>query len=155
MAFDHSKKLSELSDAVRESTLKRLRRVPEGFENWRITSGAMSFADIAQHTIDADYWLFKKLEIRDIGPIKGKAGSIEISDRSQFLKLLEELVQSGKQRTSLISGLSENDLDENIFDSRFGGEVSVWWVIVRGNLDHEIHHRGQIAAYLRAIESQL
>ena len=31
-----------------------------------------------------------------------------------------------------------------------GQEVSVWWIIVRGNLDHEIHHRGQLS-YLRAI----
>ena len=32
-----------------------------------------------------------------------------------------------------------------------GKEVSVWWIIVRGNLDHEIHHRGQLSSYLRAI----
>jgi uncharacterized damage-inducible protein DinB len=35
-------------------------------------------------------------------------------------------------------------------DSRFG-EVTVWWVIVRGNLDHEIHHRGFIGAYLKML----
>ena len=34
-----------------------------------------------------------------------------------------------------------------------GQEVSVWWIIVRGNLDldHEIHHRGQLSSYPRAI----
>ena len=34
-----------------------------------------------------------------------------------------------------------------------GKEVSVWWIIVRGNLDldHEIHHRGQLSSYPRAI----
>ena len=28
----------------------------------------------------------------------------------------------------------------------------MWWIIVRGNLDHETHHRGQIAAYLRMLD---
>jgi uncharacterized damage-inducible protein DinB len=36
-------------------------------------------------------------------------------------------------------------------DDRFGGEVTLWWTIVRGNLEHEAHHRGQIAVYLRIV----
>lgn len=39
-----------------------------------------------------------------------------------------------------------------MFDQRFGGEVSVWWIVMRGNLEHESHHRGQVAAYVRALE---
>ena len=39
-------------------------------------------------------------------------------------------------------------------DDRFGGDVSLWWVVVRGNLDHEAHHRGQLATLLRIIEDQ-
>jgi len=42
------------------------------------------------------------------------------------------------------------DWDREVFDERFG-ETTLWWIVVRGNLDHEIHHRGQIAAYLRDV----
>ena len=38
--------------------------------------------------------------------------------------------------------------NHEIPDERFGGNVSVWWILLRGNLDHEIHTRGQIALYL-------
>jgi len=47
-------RLCELSHAIRESSLKRLRLVPRGAENWRLAPATMSFADIAQHLIDAD-----------------------------------------------------------------------------------------------------
>jgi uncharacterized damage-inducible protein DinB len=40
-----------------------------------------------------------------------------------------------------------------VFDDRFGCQVSVWWVIVRGNLEHEAQHRGQVASYLRILGS--
>jgi uncharacterized damage-inducible protein DinB len=30
-------------------------------------------------------------------------------------------------------------------------EVTIWWIIVRGNLDHETHHRGQLSVYLKPL----
>ena len=148
------KQLAEFSHAVRESTLKRLRAVPEGFENWRITQDAMSFADIAQHLIDADDWLFKKLEVKDLEPLTGRSGIARIDNRDDYLSLLESLENRGRQRSELIESLTETQLAEHIYDRRFGGEVAVWWIIVRGNLDHEIHHRGQIAVYLRVLTEE-
>ncbi len=132
--------------------MKRLRRVPPGQENWRIAPGAMSVADLAQHLVDTDEWLFKKIEVKTLDPIVGYTGAVEITDRADYLALLDALIRTGAQRCALLESLTEDQLDEKIFDARFGGEVSLWWIIVRGNLDHEIHHRGQLAAYLRAMD---
>ena len=145
------RRLAAFARAVRESTLVRLRRVPPGQENWRITPEAMSFADQASHLIDTDEWLFKKLTVKTLDPILGEAGSVEIKDREAYRALLDALVRIGEQRCALLESLTAAQLDEMIFDARFGEEVSVWWIITRGNLDHEIHHRGQIVAYLRAL----
>jgi len=149
---DESLHLALWSTAVRESTLKRLRLVPPQKEEWRPVPGAMSFADIAQHILDSDLWLFQKLEIRTLRPIQGSAGATHISARQDYLDILDRLEQAGSRRTELIQGLSLEQMDERIVDQRFGGEVSVWWVIVRGNLDHETHHRGQLATYLRVAQ---
>jgi len=111
----------------------------------------MSFADVAQHLIEADEWLFKMLELKNLKPMVGKPGLVEVTDRSQYLKLLDSLMKTGARRAEMLENATESQLDEMILDERFDGEVTAWWVIVRGNLDHEIHHRGQIAAYLRAI----
>ena len=144
-------RLARFSEAVRESSLKRLRLVPEGSENWCPTSEGMSFADIAQHLIDADNWLFKMLDLKNLKPIVGKPGLVEVTYRSQYLKLLDELRQTGVHRSQLLESITPDQLSEMIFDHRYGKEVGVWWIIVRGNLDHEIHHRGQIATYLRIL----
>jgi uncharacterized damage-inducible protein DinB len=144
MLAKEGKRLARFSVAVRGSSLKRLRLVPKGFENWRIVPGAMSFGDLAQHLVDADRWLFKKLEVRTLDPMAGEAGVVNIAERSEYLDLLEELEQLGQARASLLESMSESQFEEEITDIRFGGQTTVWWVIVRGNLDHEIHHRGEI-----------
>ncbi len=146
---DESSNLALWSTAVRESTLKRLRAVPPQKEEWRPILGAMSFADIAQHILDSDVWLFKKLEDPTLQPIQGSAGTTHIATREEYLEILSRLEQTGSQRAELVRSLTSAQMDERIPDERFGGEASVWWVIVRGNLDHETHHRGQLAAYLR------
>jgi len=154
MPNTEGRRLSEFSKAVRESTLKRLRAVPEGYANWRIGSEGMSFADIALHLANADHWLFEKHRVKDLDPIHGSSGCINITTRAEYEMLLVQLKECGRNRALFLEILSEDQYVENIHDSRFGGEVSVWWIIVRGNLDHEIHHRGQIAAMLRMLNSE-
>ena len=147
-----SSQLAEFSNAVRTSTIERLQLIPVGKENWRFSPGAMSPADIAYHLIETDEWLFKKIELKNLKSILGNSGTVEIQIRNDYLKLIEELINSGKKRSGLILSLDDKGLQEKIYDDRFAKEVSVWWIIVRGNLDHEIHHRGQLSAYLRAIK---
>lgn len=149
MSAEETQNLAAFARAVRESSLKRLRLVPAGRENWRPAPEAMSFADLAHHLIDADEWLFRKLAERALEPMVGRAGEAGEATRDRYMEMLARLEQTGRQRADLIAGLSAEQLAEPIFDRRFGGEVTVWWVIVRGNLDHEVHHRGQIATYLR------
>jgi uncharacterized damage-inducible protein DinB len=151
MSSAESLRLAQLSTAIRESTLKRLLQVPAGFENWRPTKAALSFADIAQHLIDADNWLFLKLQTPELPSLQGQVGRVSVHNRAIFDDLAEKLRDIGERRKLHIEGLTEADLSRQIFDDRFGREVEVWWIIVRGNLDHETHHRGQIATYLRMV----
>ncbi len=144
-------RLADLSRAVRDSSLKRLRAVPEGREDWRPVPAAMSFADVAQHLIDCDKWLSAKLKNPDLTSITGHIGTASISGRGQYESILKDLEHTGNQRATMLMRITDEDLARTISDDRFGREVSIWWLIVRGNLDHEIHHRGQIATYLRVL----
>ncbi len=144
-----AKRLAEFSAAVRDSTLKRLKRVPTGAENWAPRPNAMSFADLARHLVDADEWLFRMLQTKDLEPMEGKAGAESITHRDEYLRLIDELERTGRARRDLLDHMTSGQLDQKIHDARFGGPVSAWWVVVRGNLDHEIHHRGEINAYLK------
>jgi len=145
-------RLVDFSLAVRESTLKRLRSIPPGFENWRISENSMSISEIVHHLIEADLWLFQKVRIKNLEPIIGEKGKINVSSRMDYLQLIDKLIGTGRKRIEWIQNMDENDLQEMIYDRRFSKEVTVWWLLFRGNLDHEIHHRGQLAAYLRVIQ---
>jgi uncharacterized damage-inducible protein DinB len=146
-------RLAEFSRAVRESTLKRLLQVPLGKENWSPLPAVMTFADIAHHIGEADRWLLQKLDNPTMPKMVGKVGEAAYVTPEEFQKLVKNLMQSGEQRAELISTLTDSFLDSPITDDRFGN-VTVWWVIVRGNLDHEAHHRGQLAVYLRIIQKE-
>jgi uncharacterized damage-inducible protein DinB len=146
MVIHEAERLGQLSDAVRESLLKRLRKVPRGMEGWRPDPGAMGFADLAQHLLDCDAHLARSLREGPQPPEHGGVGITRPKDREEYDALLDALELSGAERRELIESI--DDFERTVFDERFG-ETTVWWVVARGNLDHEIHHRGQIAAYLR------
>jgi uncharacterized damage-inducible protein DinB len=145
-----SDRLADWSVSVRGSSLKRLLLVRSGFENWRLTPDSMSFADLAFHLIEADQWLFRKLAEPTLAPIVGRAGTTHVSAPEQYTALCANLEVLGRRRASVLRSLSGAQLEASVPDQRFGGPVTVWWAIVRGNLDHEIHHRGQLVAWLRA-----
>ena len=148
------KLLTEFSRAVRESTLKRLRLVPEGYENWKISSGSLSFAEIAKHIIDLDYWLFEKIKNPELKSIETETAIIKDCGREKFIMLINELEELLEKKIEFINTFDEEKLKIKIFDDRFNSEVSIEWIILRGNLDHEAHHRGQIAAYLRVLKDK-
>lgn len=143
-------RLAEFSAAIRDSTRKRLHRVPLGFENWRIAATVSSFTDLARHLIGADDWLFDRLTGKTPQDVTGYPKQVDVADRAEFDGLLERLEEIGRARAARLGEMQDSLLAQHVCDPLFG-EVTIWWVIVRGNLDHEIHHRGQIAAYLQVL----
>jgi uncharacterized damage-inducible protein DinB len=148
-------RLAELSTAVRESSLKRLRRVPPNRAHWRPLEDTMSFADVAYHLLQADQWLSKKLEDPRLTGMTGHSGDASNLSEEDFEALLGALEESGKQRAAMLQALSDAALESRMYDDRFDRRVTVWWVVMRGTIDHEIHHRGQISVYLRLLQTEL
>ena len=150
----NNKLLIDFCKTVRDSTLKRLNVVPEGYENWRISKNSLNFAEIAAHLIESDDWTIKKINEPAIKSILPEEGSIENCIREQFNTLILELEKCLDRKIKFIDSLDKEKMDSKIYDDRFNGEVSIEWIILRGNIDHEIHHRGQIAVYLRVLKDE-
>jgi uncharacterized damage-inducible protein DinB len=147
-------KIIEFAREIRQSTIKRLELIPIGFENWTISENALTISEIADHLIEADHWLISKLSDTSLKSFKGAKGKIHVSNRKEYIQLIEELRNCLIEKNNFLNELSQEKLDERIPDDRFGGLVTRWWVIVRGNLDHEIHHRGQLSAYVRVLQDK-
>ena len=144
--------LTEFCKRVRGSTIKRLELVPEGYENWKISSGSLSFAEIAKHIIDLDNWLFEKIKNPDIKSIETETAIIKHCNKKEYKELINSLEEILEKKIELINILGENKLKETMYDDAYDSEVSIAWLILRRNIDHEIHHRGQIASYLRVLK---
>lgn len=142
-------RLAAFSQAIRDSTLRRLRELPPESANWRPAPEALSFADLAHHLVQADRWLLDKLEDPTLPAMTARAGQAGTVTPEGFLRLLEELEAVGSARRRRLAALSPEQLAATLPDERFGGDVTVWWVVVRGNLEHEVHHKGQLALALR------
>ena len=85
-------RLATFSDSVRDSTLKRLRRVPVERENDTVLDGMMSAADIAAHLIDSDERMLALPTTKFRGKGLGEAGQQLVRDREEYIGLIETLV---------------------------------------------------------------
>ena len=146
--------LTEFCRIVRGSTIKRLELVPEGYENWKVSPGALSFAETAKHIIDLDYWLLKKIKNPNTKSIETETAIIKNCNKEEYRKLIKDLKEILGKKTELIKTLDADKLKEKMYDDAYNSEVSLVWLILRRNIDHEIHHRGQIATYLRVLKDK-
>ena len=146
--------LTEFCKSVRHSTIKRLELVPEGYENWRVSSGALSFSETAKHLIDLDNWLFQKIKDPDTKSIETETAIIKHCSRKEYIELITNLKEVLEKKIDLINTMDEDKLKVKINDDAYNSEVSLAWLILRRNIDHEIHHRGQIAVYLRVLKDK-
>ncbi len=94
--------LIEFCKAVRDSTIKRLKIVPKGYENWRISKNSLSFAEIAQHLIDSDDWTINKIKIPTLKSILAEKGSIEDCSREVFYSFISALEESLERKIKFI-----------------------------------------------------
>ncbi|MGD8779722.1 MAG: DinB family protein [Ignavibacteria bacterium] len=147
--------LREFTVAVRQSTLKRLLKVPKGYECWKISPGSLSFAEVAQHLIDIDEWLIRKIETPDLKSIKTQTAIMDECSREKFINLINGLKETLEKKLKIIDNFMEEDLKKKLYDDSYDTEMSMAMLILRRNLDHETHHRGQLAVYLRVLETRL
>jgi uncharacterized damage-inducible protein DinB len=145
-------RIIELSSAIRQSTIKRLELIPLGYENWAVSKNALTVSEIVLHLIEADQWLIEKYSNPLLKSFKAIKDVDHTSSREEYIQLIRDLGDQLDRKIELLKTFTNEKMEEKVFDDRFGGLVTWWWTIVRGNLDHEIHHRGQLSSYIRVLQ---
>ena len=146
-------RLAEFSSEIRKLTLKRLQEVPEGFINWRLNNTAISFANMVQHLLQVDELFFSlaEAEEKEFQWTLGTEEPYTPIEKSTYNELLKKLKAFETKRYNIISSFDNLKMNEEITDSN-GEKTTLWWFIMTKVLEHEIYHRGQIAAYLKVIK---
>ena len=142
-----SRLIAEFSEQIRSSTINRFRSVHPEDRGWRMRPDLLSFADVLQHLVDADRWLFGWLDGRDCAP--GVVIAPGDANPAKWDALLDQFSGQGGERSRRIAGLSAGDFSERQFDLGPRGIMSLSQLILRCNIDHEIHHRGAVQLSLR------
>jgi uncharacterized damage-inducible protein DinB len=139
-------KLAQFSELVRESSLKRFRKVVPGDRAWRPAADQLSFVDLLKHLIDADKWNVAILiNEKTIPRAVIHPGDAKPEDWDRYLLEFED---SGKKKAEFLRKMSDDEFSQEVEDWEKMGKVTKWLILVRGGLDHEIHHRGSLQTML-------
>ena len=134
------------------ATKKILERVPEEKFNWKPHEKSMTLGRLATHVAELPGFLTSILTMDEFDFAKGHY-------KPSFANTKEELMQVFQQKVDEVVQTLENTSDEKMhetFTLLSGGHVLAAVprnVAVRAMaLNHIIHHRGQIAVYLRLLD---
>ena len=123
--------------------------------NWRLNTTAMSFAHMVQHIIDVDE-LFFGLVTSKQKDFQWTLGSEEPHfdvKKSVYELKIKQLKTYQQKRYTLICAFDESKMNIELTDKN-QHKTTFWWFIMRQILEHEIYHRGQIAAYLKVLKGE-
>jgi uncharacterized damage-inducible protein DinB len=134
------------------STKRILERVPEGKFDWKPHEKSMTLGRLATHVAELPGFLNSILTMDDFDFAKGHY-------KPSLAKTPEELINVFQQKFDEVVQTLQNTSDEQMqanFTLRSGDHVIAKlprMVAVRSMaLNHIIHHRGQIAVYLRLLD---
>jgi uncharacterized damage-inducible protein DinB len=129
-------------------TRKILERVPEDRFDWKPHQKSFSMRDLAQHVATIAVWGRMTLTQPDID-LAGFQGPAPVSTRADLLKLFD--ANASATRAALVA-TSDAELAAPWSLKRDGHTIftmpraAVWRSFV---ISHIVHHRGQLALYLR------
>ena len=143
--------ISELKHEA-TSTKRILEKVPEGKFDWQPHQKSMSLGRLSSHVAELPGFLNSILTMDEIDFAKGHY-------KSSHAKTPEELISVFQQKLDEVVQTLQNTSDEKMlanFTLRNGDHVIATlprMIAVRSMaLNHIIHHRGQLAVYLRLLD---
>lgn len=130
-------------EGVRKRTLKYLNALPEELMDWRPGEGKFSIGDIIRHLGSAEIMFYHA--------IKNNEWKYNGHDSSKGKTKQEAIGYLQTCHLSVIEGLHQLNVDQfkAKVKNHLGYEVSAWRIMMAMG-EHEIHHRGQLSAYMQA-----
>ena len=139
-------RLARFARAVRESSLKRFRQVRPEDMSWRPAPGRLSFVDHLKHLADCDRWILAVLKGDPEPHADIRPGDGDPTSWDAYMAGMEVTLD---EKCRLLEGATDGDLDHLVDKPAHLGRPEAGSVILRENLDHEIHHRGMVQLLLK------
>ena len=139
-------------DQEMASTRKLLERVPAEKGQWKPHEKSFALGHLAQLVAWIPEWIAKSLREPHIDLAKSRGYSFEPTD--VLLRFFDDNVAQAREALAAVTGMALEESwslkhGDNVLFTAPRGEV------VRGHLNHLIHHRGQLTVYLRLVDVPL
>jgi uncharacterized damage-inducible protein DinB len=136
-------------DQEMATTRRVLERVPTDKGKWKPHEKSFSLGHLAQLVSWMPGWLASQIRDTELD-LKGRPGySYETTDR-----LLADFDNNVRDARAAIASAKDKDFDVP-WSLKVGGRVAFTQArreVVRGTINHLIHHRGQLTVYLRLVD---
>jgi uncharacterized damage-inducible protein DinB len=141
--LEHVDQFINYFDSIRRRTLNYVRTIPSAQIDWRPKTGELTCGDIVRHLAAA--------ELMFVGAaVEGKwryAGHERVDERSSLVDALNTLETGHIAAMKILATLSDAGLSEPR-PSLTGDQSVKAWRLLMAMIEHEIHHRSQLAVYL-------
>src|SRR5271165_2597856 len=134
--------LLEYFGKVHQRTMRVARTIPVDKVEWRAREGAFSPGDLVRHIAVTNRYTFAE-------NIQGKP-SRYATHGTELAAVLEFAEQLHLETAAIFSGLSEDQWNSKVQTA--DGAPITRWKLLRLMLEHEVHHRGELYAYLGLLE---
>jgi uncharacterized damage-inducible protein DinB len=134
--------LLEYCGKVHARTMRVARTIPADKVEWRPRTGAFSPGDLVRHIAVTNRYTFAE-------NIQGEPSRYTShgSDLAHGLDAVLEFAQRlHLESTAIFSGISEEQWNDKVQTA--DGAPITRWKLLRLMLEHEVHHRGELYAYL-------
>lgn len=141
--IEHVDQFIKYFDSIRRRTLTYVRSIPADRIDWRPKTGELTCGDIVRHLAAA--------ELMFVGAaVEGKwryAGHERDNEHGSLVDALNTLETSHTEAIKILATLRDAGLSEPR-PSLTGDPAVKAWRLLMAMVEHEIHHRSQLAVYL-------
>jgi uncharacterized damage-inducible protein DinB len=145
MDYANGREFLKYFENVRTRTTRVIERIPAEQIDWRPTPDAFSFADLIRHIAATERYMFGENVQGNQSRYPGHGP--ELADGyDQTMKYFQ---RCHAEAVEIFAALTEDQLQRKVGTP--GGIEMTCWKWLRGMIEHEVHHRGQIYLMLKTI----
>ncbi len=129
-------------ETVRERTLRVTRAIPPDQIEWTCRPGEFTFGDLARHIVAVERYVFAEAVLGKQSLYTGYGR--ELADG--YDNVLAYMDRLHRESVDIFRSISNEDLLKK--GRSVDGAAVTAWKLLRGMIEHEAHHRGQMYVYL-------
>jgi len=127
---------------VRERTMRLVACIPPDKIEWRAAEGKFTLGDLARHIAETERNVFAECACGGRNRYAG-CGRELAEGRDEVVRFMEQM---HGESMNMLGRLSDEQLQQKCQSA--DGTPMTTWKLLRSMIEHEVHHRGELYAYL-------